>query len=391
MFDISTSVSLLFVLMEGVISFFSPCILPLLPLYFSYLGGNAKSIQDDGRITYHRGKVLIYTISFLLGVSCAFFLMGLSVYAFGQFFEAQKYLLIRLGGVIIIILGFIQIGLFRFSFFQREWRLPFSVHKDKINLIGAFVLGFTFSFAWTPCVGPALSSVLIMAGSADTSLLGVLYIAVYTIGFILPFLCIALFTTSLLNLIKKYQHILQLFIKIGGVILVIIGFMMFMGAFHENQSEVEKNAAQISQEKSDAIDFTLYDLEGKEVRLSDYKGKVIYLNFWATWCPPCKEELPSLIETYEKYGSNQEDVVFISVVMPGGKEQDKEGIQNFVDENKIEYPVLLDEGYVFSSYSISSLPTTYLINKDFKIQGAIKGALTNTYMESIIEQTLTAE
>lgn len=388
MFDLTTNVSLFLVFMEGCISFFSPCILPLLPLYFSYLSGNAKTIQDDGRIDYHRGKVLLYTFFFLLGVSCAFFLLGASVFAFGRFFEEQKFLFIRIGGILIIVMGFVQLGLFRFSFFQREWRLPAKFNKGNINLFGAFIMGFTFSFAWTPCVGPALSSVLILAGNAETSILGMLYIVVYTIGFILPFICIAFFTTSLLNLMKKYQQGLQMLIRIGGIILVIVGFMMFAGAFHDESMNLDNNPVQSTQDQSEAIDFALKDLNGEEMRLSDYKGKVIYLNFWATWCPPCKDEIPDLIETYQKYGANQSDVIFLSIVLPGGKEQDVDGIVDFVEEYKIPYPVLLDDGFAFSSYSVSSLPTTFMINKDFKVQGSIKGGLNKSYMESIIEQTL---
>lgn len=390
MFDLTVNVSLIFIFIEGILSFFSPCILPILPLYFSYLGGNAKSVKEDGTIEYHRGKVFVYTISFILGISCAFFLLGLSFFAFGKFFEQYKDILIRIGGLLIVLLGLMQMGLFQINFFQREWRLPLKITGKKMNVIVAFIMGFTFSFAWTPCVGPALSSVLIMAGSASTALLGMLYIMIYAIGFVLPFLIIALFTTSVLNLMKKHQASLQVFIRIGGVVLVIIGFMMFAGVFHpvDNNSSTPPVA---TEEKQDAIDFTLKDLDGKEIKLSDYKGKVVYLNFWATWCPPCKEEIPALIETYHEYGSNQEEVVVLSVVMPGGQEQDEVGIRKFVKDNNIDYPVLIDEGFAFSSYGVSSLPTTFMIDKSFKIKGYIQGGLTKEHMNSIIEQTMTAE
>lgn len=391
MFDLTVNISLMFVFVEGLVSFFSPCILPILPLYFSYLSGNAKTINEDGSIEYQRGKVCLYTFCFVLGVSCAFFLLGLSFYAFGQFFNQYKLLFVRIGGLLIIVLGFIQMGFFNISFFQREWRMPFKITGKKMNLLMAFIMGFTFSFAWTPCVGPALSSVLIMAGSADTAMLGVLYIALYALGFILPFICIAFFTTTVLNLVKKYQSSLQMFIRIGGVILVIIGFMMFAGAFHETPGNQEDQSIATVEKKQDAIDFTLKDLDGNEVTLSDYKGKVIYLNFWATWCPPCKEEIPALIETYQDYGMNQEEVIILSIVMPGGQEQDEAGIKEFVKENEIEYPVLVDNGNVFYAYSTSSLPTTYMINKDFKVHGFIQGGLPKSYMTKIIEETLVTE
>lgn len=389
MFDVTTNVSLIFVLLEGIISFFSPCILPILPLYFSYLGGNAKTIKENGEIEYQRGKVLLYTFFFVLGISCAFFLLGLSFFAFGKFFEEQKFLWIRVGGILIIFMGMVQMGLFKIPLFQREWRVSAKFNHQNMNLLMAFVMGFTFSFAWTPCVGPALSSVLIMASSADSNLLSMLYITVYAIGFILPFLAIAMFTGAVLNMIKKYEQSLQFLIKVGGVLLVVIGFMMFAGAFHKSEPSVSSQNPVNSEEKNDAVDFTIYDLNGQEVKLSDYRGKTIYLSFWATWCPYCKKELPDLQEVYEDYGENKQDVVILSIVMPGGREMDIEGITSFVQEKEVTFPVLTDiDGSVFANYVAYSLPMTYLINSDFKIEGYLKGGIDKETMVSIIEQTL---
>ncbi|MCI8271199.1 MAG: redoxin domain-containing protein [Erysipelotrichaceae bacterium] len=388
MFDLTTDASLILTFAEGVISFFSPCILPILPLYFSYLGGNAKTVKADGTIEYQKRKVFLYTVSFVLGITTAFFLLGLSVFALGRFFEEQKFLLIRIGGLLIIGMGFIQMGLFHIPFFAKEWRLPFGMNGKSMNFILAFVMGFTFSFAWTPCVGPALSSVLIMAGNADTVMLSFLYIGTYALGFVVPFLIVALFTATVLQLIKKYQSSLRMLIRIGGVMLVVIGFMMFAGAFHEDDVQRMTNASQVNEEKAEAVDFQLRDLDGREARLSDYRGKTIYLNFWATWCPYCRKGISDLNELYEEYGKNQEDVIIISVIVPGGRDADEEGIRDFAEENDIRYPVLLDEeSFVFASYAVHSLPTVYMINRDFRIQGYVSGGMDKDAMKSIIEQT----
>ncbi|MGL4759998.1 MAG: cytochrome c biogenesis protein CcdA [Sarcina sp.] len=112
---------------------------------------------------------------------------------------------------------------------KKERRLALNLGLNKMNFFKAFALGFTFSFAWTPCVGPALASVLVMASGAKTALTGNLLVLVYTLGFVLPFLFVGMFTTSVLNFIKKNQKLLNGMIKVGGVILVVLGIMTFTG------------------------------------------------------------------------------------------------------------------------------------------------------------------
>jgi len=230
--SVVNNISFLLVFLEGFLSFFSPCVIPLIPVYISYLAGNGKKVDADGIITYERKKVLSNTLFFILGISSTFFILGLSFSTLGTFFNSNKILFTKIGGTIIILLGFVQVGLLNFNFLKIEKKINIEITKDKINPIIAFVMGFTFSFAWTPCVGPALSSVLILASSANSAYNGNMLVLVYAVGFVLPFLALGLFTTQVLNFFKEKRNLMKYTIKIGGIILIIIGVLTFTGLFN---------------------------------------------------------------------------------------------------------------------------------------------------------------
>jgi len=230
--SVVNNISFLLVFLEGFLSFFSPCVIPLIPVYISYLAGNGEKTDADGTITYERKKVLLNTLFFIAGISSTFFILGLSFSTLGTFFISNKILFTRIGGLIIIILGFIQVGLLNFNFLKIEKKINIEINKDKMNPIIAFIMGFTFSFAWTPCVGPALSSVLILASSASSAYNGNMLVLVYAVGFVLPFLALGLFTTQVLNFFKEKRNLMKYTIKIGGIILIIIGVLTFTGLFN---------------------------------------------------------------------------------------------------------------------------------------------------------------
>ena len=415
MFDALASfenISFVLVFFEGILSFLSPCVLPLIPIYISYLAGNAKKKNADGSITYIRKKVLFHTLFFILGISTAFFVLGLSVTSLGKFFNTNKALFSKIAGIIIIVLGLYQVGIFDFKFLQKERKINLDLRDKSINPFMAYIMGFTFSFAWTPCVGPALSSVLILASSAKNSGLGNLLVLVYTVGFTIPFLLLGLFTTQALNFIKKNRKIMKYTIKIGGIIMIIMGVMTFTGWVNSitgyltpggsgqsttqqsdtREEEQEKENAKEEANKGeapDAIDFELVDQYGNTHKLSDYKGKVVFLNFWATWCPPCKMEMPNIEELYKEYNYNKDDVVILGVANPGGQEKSVSGIKEFLKDNNYTFPVVFDEtGRLFSEYYIRALPTTFMIDKDGKVYGYVTAALTKEQMKSIITQTM---
>ena len=429
-FSIETGVSALTVFLQGILSFFSPCVLPLVPLYIGYLSGGARTVEEDGSVRYRRGRVLLNTFFFVVGVSFAFFLLGLGFSAAGQFFSRHQVLFTRIGGVVVILFGLYQLGVFGPSrLLARERRLPFRLDRFTMGPLAALLLGFTFSFSWTPCVGPALASVLLMASSAASAGQGFLLIGLYTLGFTLPFLAVGLFTGSLLDLFKRHQKVVQYTVKAGGVLLVLMGVMMFTGWMNGFSSYLSQfgsagggepapqttqsappqetpapSASPAPEEAPEepalppAPDFTLVDQDGVEHTLSDYQGKTVFLNFWATWCGPCQNEMPDIQALYEDWGENSGDLVVLGVANPRTDEQPfnqdvtQEEVADFLAQGGYTYPTVMDTtGDVFAAYGIRAFPTTFMIDKDGNVFGYVSGGLSRAMMDSIIQQTMTGE
>ena len=426
---LETSVPVLTVLIQGLLSFFSPCVLPLVPLYVGYLAGGAKTVDDQGNIRYPRGRVLVNTIFFVVGVSFAFFLLGFGFTALGTFFTRNQTWFARISGIIMILFGLYQFGVFgRSRALENEHRLPFRLDRWAMNPLVALVLGFTFSFAWTPCVGPTLGSVLLMASSSGSAARGFLLIGVYTVGFVVPFLAVGLFTGTVLDFFKRHQKVVRYTVKVGAALLVLMGVMTLTGFMNgitsylssaagsgvSNQSQTEESAAPAPSEAPasetpvpeespaaserpviPAPDFTLVDQYGETHTLSDYAGKTVFLNFWATWCGPCKSEMPEIQALYEKYGENQGDLIVLGVANPKTEDapynQDvtQAEVEQFLEDNGYTFPVVMDTtGEIFYYYGITAFPTTFMIGADGNVFGYVPGALTGDIMESIVQQTM---
>lgn len=246
------SISAAAVFMQGILSFLSPCVLPLVPLYIGYLSGGTLRIEE-GNASFDRKKVMVNTFFFVLGICFVFFLLGLGATQLSRFLVGHKQLFSIIGGILILLFGVAEIVLFGgirapwkkedaalgdpakenkvISALGRERRLPVDLGRMTMSPVTALIMGFTFSFAWTPCIGPVLSGVLVMAAGAGTQTRGFLLIGLYTLGFILPFMALGLFTSGLLNFIKKHQNIVRYTVLIGGVLMIMIGVLMITGYF----------------------------------------------------------------------------------------------------------------------------------------------------------------
>ncbi len=388
------NIQLITVFIEGLISFFSPCILPIIPLYMSYLAGNAKKVNKDQTITYQRKTTLFYTFFFVLGISVSFFLLGLSFTALGHFLNQTKYILLLICGVIIIIMGLFQMGLIKVKTLQKERRIQANLNLKKINPFLAFLLGFLFSFAWTPCVGPALSSVLMMASSEENALIGNLYVLLYALGFIIPFLILGLFTNEALNILKKHQKTLINLVKLGGLLLIIIGITLLYNGFNSikekslNSCTVNENGLSNCGTENHidlkiAPNFIVKDLKNQEFTLNEIKDKPIFLNFWSMTCKLCKDELKSIEKLYQEY--QNQDIIILTIVSPKESQKTLEEIKEYIEENKYTFTVLIDEdNKVFSDYYITSYPNTFIIQNN-EIKEKIPGALSYENLKTIIE------
>ena len=459
--SIGQSASVITVFLQGLLSFFSPCVLPLLPVYIGYLSGGTLTAGPDGTKHYDRGRLIVNTIFYVFGIGFAFFLLGLGMRAIGRFFAGNQLLFARIGGVIVVLFGLYQLGLFGPSMtLSRERRLPVRIDQLAMSPLTALLMGFVFSFAWTPCVGPVLSGVLLMAASAGSSAAGFLYIAVYTLGFAIPFLLTGLFAGTLLNYFQKHRNIVRYTEKIGGILLVFMGILMLSGQMNHlsgylsqisGQTEVSntmqseapgstvtsedggdtaaapdsvsananadstepQTASSVSAAESaadpgsntgsgsdsesanaadtvPAPDFILTDQYGKTHRLSDYRGKIVFLNFWATWCPPCRAEMPDIQKLYEETLADPDsDLVILGVAFPSeGQEKDEAGIAAFLEENGYTYPTVMDTGATLApQYYITAFPTTFMIDRAGNVFGYLPGSMNRETMDYIIQQT----
>ena len=439
------SVSAMTVFLQGILSFFSPCVLPLVPLYIGYLSGGAKTVEKDGSIHYRKAKVLLHTLFFVMGISFAFFLLGLGFTSFGQFFNENRRIFSAVGGVLVVGFGIYQLGIWKSRLLSGEHRFHLRFGQDRMNPLLALVFGFTFSFAWTPCVGPALASVLLMASSSESAAWGLVLIGVYTLGFVIPFLAVGVFTGSLLELFRRHQKVVSYTVKIGGVLMIFMGIMMITGwmnavtgyfsrlgsdgsgqAGQAIQEDASKSDADHSPQTADetegwddaegeskdgeedaaetdadgrpiiaAPEFSHQDQFGQTHSLAQYRGKVVFLNFWATWCGYCVEEMGDIQELYEELGENTGDVVILGAASPATEEnsntqeQSEEAVKEFLSENGYTYPTILDrDGKLFGTYGIYSLPATFFILPDGTLYGYYPGMMTKEDMVNFINQTL---
>lgn len=407
--DTMQHISILMVFMEGVLSFLSPCVLPLLPVYMGYLIGsdvNNKQIRK-------KRFVIFFTLSFIFGIFTAILLMNISITLISSFFRDHMSVFIKVGGILIIVLGLFQLGFFKSNFLGKTRRLPFTVKKE-MNLLLAFLMGFTFSFAWTPCIGPALSSILLLANSSQNFWMSNFLMVIYALGLTIPFLLIGIFTDSILNWLSNHKSIMNYTVKLGAIILIFFGVSMVSGKmnFISNYMTQSSNNAMIKDKNEDKKEdggenkdeknseqekallqqlgsYELKDQHDKIIKLDDYKGKVVFLNFWATWCPPCCGELPNIQKLYEKYRSDKH-VAILTIVYPGGQEKGESDLKEFISDNALTVPVLFDDGFIYSTFGIGSMPTTFMLDKEGKPYGYIEGALTMEMMENMILKTLNA-
>lgn len=378
--SVTGNLSIFMALMEGLISFFSPCVIPLLPIYLGYLTGTLEEEKPS------RKKSLGFTFLFILGIFTALFLLNISISWIAVFFQNASIWFSRIGGCLIVLLGLLQLGIWKLPFLERTFHFHLDLQGKRMNFALAFVMGFTFSFSWTPCIGPALASILIMAGSSGSLFTSSLLVFAYAIGFALPFLFLSFFAQKAVTFFRSHDAILQVIVKLGALLLIVMGMLMISG--HLSALGVSQQAPQgQEEERISAPSFTFRDQYGEQVSLSDYQGKIVYLNFWGTWCSACKSELDDLQKLYETY-KDSEAVAILTIVYPNiGEEQDIDGIKYFLDEHGYRFPVLFDEhGVSASAYGIRSFPTMFAINPDQSVFGYFSGAIPYEAMEHIIQQ-----
>jgi cytochrome c-type biogenesis protein len=219
--------ALLIALGAGVLSFLSPCVLPIVPPYLAYMSGISMGELTGGDRARHR--VLIPALFFVLGLSTIFLLLGFAASAFGAFFLSYQVWFTRASGAVILIFACHFLGIFRIPILDREARLDAGDRGG--SALGAYVLGLAFAFGWTPCIGPQLGAILSIAAQEGSLSRGTVLLAVYAAGLGLPFLFAALFIERAMGLMARLKRHMRIIERAMGILLLVVGLALITGAF----------------------------------------------------------------------------------------------------------------------------------------------------------------
>lgn len=211
--------------LAGILSFLSPCVLPLVPGYVSLISGaTVEDLRSDER--HMLGTVMLHSLTFILGFSVVFIALGAVATSIGQLANEYHNLLAKIAGVIVIVFGLHLTGLLKIKALYADKRLHDV--KGGSSALGSFAVGFAFAFGWTPCIGPILATILVFAGAQQTVLKGVLLLAVYSLGLAVPFLLTSLGVDRFLGFYTKFRRHLHTVEVVSGVLLIAVGVLIFM-------------------------------------------------------------------------------------------------------------------------------------------------------------------
>jgi len=214
--------SLISAFLGGVFSFISPCVLPLIPIYISYISGiSLEELMERGKTL----PVLLNSLFFVLGFTVVFVFYGASATFIGNLISEYKFILSKIGGIIIIIFGIHLTGLFRLKFLDYERKL--NLKSEKTSYISSFIMGFAFSFGWTPCIGPILASIIVLAASKETLFKGMILLFTYSLGLGIPFILSGIFINYFFKAFSKIKRHFRKIEIIAGILLIILGIFVF--------------------------------------------------------------------------------------------------------------------------------------------------------------------
>ncbi|HEY2931983.1 MAG TPA: cytochrome c biogenesis protein CcdA [Acidobacteriota bacterium] len=388
-----SNIDFLTAFLAGALSFVSPCVLPIVPGYLSFITGFSF---EDLTASERRQKVVwlafLRSVAFVIGFSIVFITLGATATTVGNFLRENLKLLGRIAGVIIVLLGLHLIGVYRLSFLLYDKKIH---GQEKTGgFLGAMAAGIFFGFGWTPCVGPVLAGILALAAVSASVTRGVFLLTLYSIGLGIGFILAALFLNQFLATFKKVRvHLRKLEIA-SGVILLFIGVLIFTDHLSlianrlaflnlENLAVSKTTVTTSAASGSGAVslrpadfkvgkyDFKAEFLDGSTRRLADFKGKIVMVNFWATWCAPCKAEIPGLLKIYQEKRGHFE-------IIGIAEQSELNDIRAFIKEMKMDYPVALDPaGKIEEQYKIFAYPTSYLFAPDGKLVREYPGYLAD--------------
>jgi cytochrome c-type biogenesis protein len=224
----SLGIGLTAALAAGLLSFLSPCVLPLVPSYLSFVTGLSLEDLESGDAELRR-TALVHSVLFVVGFSSIFMALGASATFLGQLLREYQIWIARVGGVIVVLFGLHLLGITPFRWLQRERRVH--LEHRPVGYVGSYLVGVTFGAGWTPCIGPILGGILTFAATRQTLSEGVLLLAVYSIGLAIPFLLSTIGLTWFLSTFKRLRRHMVWVERVSGGLLVVVGFLLLSGQF----------------------------------------------------------------------------------------------------------------------------------------------------------------
>jgi len=223
---VHTQVTLVGALVAGLLSFLSPCVLPLIPSYITYLTGlsfaDLQAEHTTGRV---RMQAMLHSLAFIAGFTTIFVLLGASATAIGTFLQEHMGEVRRVGGVLIVLFGIHIAGLFDFTMLLGEKRI--NIRNKPAGLMGSFLVGLVFAAGWTPCIGPILASILMVTATEETVLKGIALLLAYSFGLGIPFLLSAMALHQFLRFFNRYRRYIRLMEIVTGLFLIMVGVLIF--------------------------------------------------------------------------------------------------------------------------------------------------------------------
>ena len=382
----------------GILSFLSPCVLPLVPGYISLISGVSIDGLKEG--TSNRRAVIINSLAFNAGLSVIFLILGTTAGLVGSAITSNPWVRI-VGGIVIIAFGLQLIGLLKISALYKDTRM-FSDDKPR-GVLGSAALGMAFAAGWTPCIGPILGGIIGLAATSGGWRSGLVLSAFYSAGLAVPFLLTGLGINKFLSFYKNFRRHLHKVEVVSGVVLILVGLLVMTGQstllassrFMAMIPNIEgwlslgdKTPAPATTGVSASNFETVPDVEfqtlaGKPFRLKELQGQVVLLNFWATYCIPCREEIPALNAIQQELQPQGLRIVGATL------DDDADGVNTYQkDVAKFEYEVLLGGSDAKVKFAQSVLPTTYLIDRQGRIRQKIIGARNKAGWEAAIKPLL---
>ena len=385
----------------GILSFLSPCVLPLVPGYISLMSGVSIDNLKEG--VSSRRAVIINSLAFNAGLSVIFLVLGTTAGLVGAAITSNPWVRI-IGGLVIIAFGLQLIGLLKIGALYKDTRF-FSSEKPR-GVLGSAALGMAFAAGWTPCIGPILGSIIGLAATSGGWRSGLVLSAFYSAGLAVPFLLTGLGINQFLGFYKNFRRHLHKVEVVSGVVLILVGLLVMSGQstllasskfmalvpnvegllnrlFKTETPPAKETTATANSNFEMAPDVEFQTLAGKPFRLKELQGQVVLLNFWATYCIPCREEIPALNALQHELQPQGLKIVGASL------DDSADGVNVYQQEvAKFEYDVLLGGSDAKVKFQQSVLPTTYLIDRQGRIRQKIIGARDKAAWEAAVKPLL---